>query len=208
MIYEDLVMFFAHGLPSLLAGLTRVHALFVTYNSVDGYAPGKVAVPKEGLTVEIHCGNLEYVSASMMMVKMADSAMVDYSMKKRDDLKRAGTDAMFAQAAGAQQAVERAVQKSITTAGQDMTILAVVYVGIGAYHEAVAYIERLHDDFPGCKVLVVSCNCRLDLKRPKFEELLAAGRIDQVMITPECGGEKTMAQVLEALINLWPVAGD
>lgn len=187
--------------PELLAGANRLHALFATYRTVRGINPGTVE-PKPGLRIDVYSGIQNYTSAVnvLFLGPFLVSKVVD--PQEAGDLLLAVSKQMDTEGQTAQAAVERNLSTLAITEGYKF--IADCYAGLTAFEQALQSATKMKSRAPGSKVILVTCDCNLGVKRSTLEPRLAASEIDFLVVTPYCGGEDTMRDILEAIVNAWP----
>jgi hypothetical protein len=181
--------FLVVGLGTILAGVKRLNVLFATYNNVAGYKSGPVATRKEGLAIQVQNGDLHY------------SSLTDLVYLLGTPLAKIGSEAIKEEARAAQSELESLL--NIETA-EDASFLAVVYAGLSAFDEAVAFARKVKKDNPAAKVVVVTCDCDLNNKARVLFPMLERREIEAAVVTSECGGRGTMRDILEKIVNDWP----
>jgi hypothetical protein len=181
--------FLAVGLPTILAGIKRLNVLFATYNNVAGYRSGPVETGKDGLAIQVQNGDLEY-SSRANLVHSSDimTAMI-------------GSRAMDEEARAAQSGLESSLEIEAT---EDASFLAVVYAGLSAFDEALAFARKIKQNNPAAKVVLVTCDCDLNRKARVLVPTLQDKELDAVVVTSGCGGRATMCDILEKIVNDWP----
>jgi hypothetical protein len=184
--------FVATGINALTANTKELHVLFSTYNCVAGYGDGPVNTGKEGLTIEVRNGDLEY------------SPVADLVYALGTPLAAIGAAAMEEDARDAEATLEAAIAIEAIESKDNGTLIVVVYAGLSAFDEAVAFARRIKQSQPGAKVVVVTCNCDLRYKEPVLEPMLQDKELEAVVVTPECGGRGTMRDILEGFVAAWP----
>ena len=181
--------FIATGIGPLIAGAERLHVLFATYNNVAAYENGPVETDKDGLTIQVQNGNLEY------------SPTADLIYFIGTPLGEIGSQAMRSEARAAQSELE---SKLKIEAQKNASFLAVIYAGLSAFDEAIEMARKVKQEYVASKVVIVTCDCDFGRKHRTLDPMLASGQIDTVVETYECGGFATMRDILRATINSWP----
>lgn len=181
---------FLGRLGALIVGADRLHVLFVTYNNVAGYESGPVDTGKDGLTIQVQNGDLEY-SPMTNLVYLIGTALAEI-----------GSQAMDAEAQAAQATLE---SQLIVEPQDNARLLAVIYAGLSAFDEAVSFARAVRRDHPTAKIVIVTCDCNLRHKQQVLEPILASGEIESVVATFECGGRATMRRILNQVMSDWPV---
>jgi len=188
-MFTNETAYVATGINDLIANTNRVHVLFATYNNVADYGSGPVDTKKEGLTIQVQNGDLEY-SPITDLVFLFGTPFVEI-----------GGAAMDKEARDAQSALEASLA---IEHGEDASLIAIVYAGLSAFDEALDFGRRVKKDQPTAKVIIVTCNCHMDHKGPALEPLLQNKELEAVIVTDECGGRRTMRGLLEGFVTAWP----
>jgi hypothetical protein len=188
-MFTNTTDFLTVGLPTVLAGIKRLDVLSVTYNNVAGYESGPVETGKEGLGIQVQNGNLHY------------SPLTDLVYSGNLMVARIGSEAMDEEARAAQVELESSLRIGTT---EDASFLAVVYAGLSAFDEAVAFARKVKKDNPAAKVAVVTCDCDLTRKARSLVPMLRDKELDAVVVTSECGGRATMRDILQKIVSDWP----
>lgn len=89
-------------------------------------------------------------------------------------------------------------------AQEGVLFLAVIYAGLPAFDEAVAFAREIKHEHPVSKVVVVTCDCNLTRKARDLVPMLRR-ELDAVVVTSECGGRATMRDILEKVVSIWPM---
>lgn len=84
--------------------------------------------------------------------------------------------------------------------------LIVVYAGISGFQEFFDYACVLKRDFPQATVVVLTCDCHIARKEKILDDSIVAREIDYAVYTENCGGRRSMSDILKMLIFLWPQA--
>jgi hypothetical protein len=87
------------------------------------------------------------------------------------------------------------------TPGAD--VFAFIYAGLSGFDDSLAFVRRVKRDNPKAKIVIVTCDCRLEKKLAAIAPL-SPDVIEAVVATGECGGRMTMRDILERLIVIWP----
>lgn len=83
--------------------------------------------------------------------------------------------------------------------------LAVCYTNLTAFfQQTLKSAVRMKSRVPGSKVVLVTHDCDMGGKRFYLQPHLDNGEIDMLIVTHYHGGEKTMRNILDALVNSWP----
>jgi hypothetical protein len=91
------------------------------------------------------------------------------------------------------------------TEGQENVLfLAVVYAGVNAFGEAVAFARKIKHEHPASKIVLVTCSCDLLYKNRILEPIVRDKEIE-VVVTEKCGGNSTMRDILRKIMEDWPV---
>ncbi len=173
---------FTQTLPSLLAGKQQYSALFSTYREVAESANGYGPTGKPGLEVTIRTGGL-----------------AAYTIEPRLG-PRAEVRAMELQATLAQLAVEQ-VAGDIAAQKYD---LVVVYLGLTAFEPALRFVRLLRRALPKARLVTLTCDCNVREKSERLAKPFADNTIDFAVVTPRCGGEEDMRDLVDALVTAWP----
>lgn len=181
--------FFSTVLPGLVVGLPRLHALFATYNTVEGFSDG-VPSTKPGLSIQVQEGQLEY-SPGTDLVYLPDPFLA-----------RIGSMIMDEEARVAQQVLESKLE--ICKPSEDTPFIAFVYAGLSAYREAIAMAQTIRQSHAAAKIVVVTCDCMLYDKERILKPLLEKKEIDAVVVTSQCGARDFMADIVRQLVHIWP----
>jgi hypothetical protein len=88
---------------------------------------------------------------------------------------------------------------------EGVSSLVVVYAGLSAFREAVAFARRIKRDHPAAKIVVVTCDCELSWKKRELEPMLQGGELEAVVVTSYCGGRTTMCDILKKIVAIFPV---
>ena len=123
--------FVATGINALIAGAGKVHVLFSTYNNVAHYGSGPVDTGKEGLTIEVRNGDLEYSPAANLVYALGTP------------LAAIGAAVMEEDARDAESTLEAAIAIEAIEPKDGGTLIAVVYAGLSAFDEAVDFAHRI-----------------------------------------------------------------
>lgn len=185
--FTDPDTFVREELPRISANKPALRAIFATYNSVAGYDSGSIWFNE--LRVQIATGDLPPPAGLLFAAMAGDAAIADY----RKEYDRQG--------AAAQDAVEAQIAE-LGDLSQETDVLAVVYAGVTAFQQSVAFVLDLRRQAPQAVIVLVTCGCGSDRKRQWLQPIIDSGIIDSVIETPECGGERTMGAILDALIRL------
>jgi len=181
-------------LPAFLDG-NPLNAIFVSYNSVGDFKPGQQETRKSGLKVIVQNG---YVDPSPFALGLLLSG--DFS------LMRLGAQTMDDAANAAQQAAEKGLDAILPTVVEQSNVLLVIYAGLSAFRASVDYARSFRQKISAAKITVLTCDCNLRMKSDTLLPLQQSGEINDVVVTPDCGGRYQMAKMLQALIDSWPAA--
>jgi len=190
--YHVVDSFVRDDVPQLIAGHSRLHIIFATYNTVGGYTNGPVKTGKDGLTVEVRGGELEYSKDSNRIFHIGNP--VDQML---------GLCVMQDDARKAHSKVEPAV-----IAGEDCEVPSAIFIygGLSAFSEAVDTAVKAKNASPSSKVFITTCDCNLMEKESRLGQFLKNKTIECVVTTGECGGRAMMRQILEGIVEAWPPA--
>jgi hypothetical protein len=186
-VYQTVESFTGEYLPPILAKRKKMNVAFVTYNCVDGHGNG-VVNKESSLRVTI-------VNGGRPLAGLADalpSLLVDA---------RGFIDNQELLAKQAQREI------SLNKTSPPKLDLLVIYAGIMAFNETLDELEAFKVRSPETLVVVVTCNCSLELKSRKLNTLKHAGLISEVVVGDECGGRISMRRLLEALSAAWSLRG-
>lgn len=192
--------FLRERLPEILGGRTKLGALFATYNSILDYPNGVVTTGKPGLTVLVQSGHLEYSQASYAALFFGERHL---GHPFGDFVGMMGVQMQHQEAVAAQASVVQQLG-GVRTALGDAPVFAVIYAGLSAFDESVAFARALRQDIPHAHVVVVTCDCDASRKEVALTRALDSGDIEDAVFTNGCGGYGTMREVLDALITAWP----
>ena len=181
--------FLAQGVDTLIAGNEKLHVLFATYNTVEGYDSGSVQTHKDGLTIQVQNGNLHY------------SSLTDLTFFVGTPLADIGAEIMDQEARAVQEDVESSLH---IERHQDATFLAVVYAGLSAFREAVEMARKIKRNNPNAKIVLTTCDCVLSDKSDTLSPMLQKKEVDAVVVANRCGGRETMHDILEKIVEVWP----
>jgi len=80
----------------------------------------------------------------------------------------------------------------------------IMYSGMSAFKESIILAQNLRERFgQRLTLLLLTCNCDADKKRPLLQPLMDDGILDGVIMDKRCGGDFPMTEILEALIKTW-----
>lgn len=190
-MFTELDDFLATGVPSLVTGTSRLHALFATYHEVAGYKTGYVPTRKPGLTIQVQNGGLKYSSVAKLV----------HSPDR--DISTLGGNMMDLEASLAQFAVKANLEIRLQ---EGVPLVALIYAGLTAFDEAAVMARQIKMAVPASRVIVTTCDCNLKHKRDILRPILDSGEIDMAVVTWMCGGNAMMAMILEAVIEAWPAS--
>lgn len=184
----------------LVAGASRLYALFATtHRTVSGIKPGTTQ-PKSGLLIDVRSGIIDDYSRLVGALLLGRLGGDDLATAGR--LIVAGAQMMDAEGQAAQATVDQDTSELVIPEGYQF--LAVCYTGITAFQPALQNVSRMKSRVPGSKVVLVTYDCDMAWKRFYLQPHLDNGEIDMLIVTSYHGGEKTMRDILDALVNFWP----
>lgn len=186
--------FLVSGLRPYLEGTQRLHVLFATYNNVRMHESGPVETLKDGLTIQVQNGNLDYSTFAVFGPLSSNFAVSRLALDQGDVEARAA---------------ERAMKSSLSLEREENApLLAFVYAGASAFREAFDTAAGIKRDNPGSRVVVLTCDCNLEWKEHDMQPRISDGEIDQMIVTRECGGRDGMRLILDSVVEQWqpPVA--
>ncbi len=195
MSYVSVRDFIGVRLPAMVAGRHSMRALFVTYNEVNGYASGEHETGKPGLKVFIQAGDLYGASA------MQFASGLILGTPPGSSSFNSGVDLSCAVASDTQRDLEAAIEQQGVL--DEEGALVFVYAGLSAFDSALEYASNLRQRKPTTQVVVVTCDCDLSHKMRKLNLELERGNLAAVVATWRCGGRADMAELLQALIDVW-----
>ncbi len=104
-----------------------------------------------------------------------------------------------------QQAQDKASAQMVETlSAPPENFLAVVYAGLSAFEGPLEHAKKMREASPSAHIVVLTCDCDFEFKWIKLGPLCEQGVINEVVVTPWCGGVTAMSNMLTALINTWP----
>ncbi|MGB7957765.1 MAG: hypothetical protein WCF77_02895 [Minisyncoccia bacterium] len=118
-------------------------------------------------------------------------------------LAQIGSEAMDEEARTAQSELEAKLK---IESQANASLLAVVYAGLSAFDEALEFARKVKQDRPDAKVVIVTCDCDLRRKASILEPMLQSEELEAVVVTHWCGGRSTMRDILEKIVEVWPVS--
>ncbi len=180
--------FVSTGIPALINGTNRLNVLFATYNTVNGY-DGDVDTGKDGLSIKVQSGHLEYSPFVLPALMAPDPSM-----------RSLGSITMREQ--GRQ--VQRELESSLKIETQEGEFLAIVYAGLSAFSEAVEMARKIKADNPTAKIVITTCDCDIRHKTHTLTPMLERKEIEAVVVTGMCGGRGMMHDILEGIVRAWP----
>ena len=181
--------FLSHGVPQILAGVEKLHVLMASYNSVGDHESGPVNTGRDGLSITVQNGNLEYSDMTNLIFSSNPIQMA------------LGSWVMHREGEMAQVKVESALQVEVP---DQVPFVAFVYAGVSAFEKAVQMAKEVKRKHPTSKVIVTTCNCDLGMKARTLQPMLDSKEIEAVVVTPWCGGHEMMDQILRRLVEVWP----
>lgn len=187
---------FVNALPNLVNDQEELDAIFVTYNSVNGYPAGRVNTEKAGLNIVVRSGNLEY-SPMTLLALGAGIALAD------TELANSGSDRMEHEAHTALANVKDRTKEELAKL-ENKSFLAVIYAGLSAFTKSLDYAREVRKSHPTAKVFVLTCDCDIRTKAPILDAAITCGEINDAIITSKCGGYDSMRKILEKLVTTWP----
>ena len=95
---------------------------------------------------------------------------------------------------------QQRVEKAVRLVSED--VFAVVYAGLSCPRAGLDFATKVRAKSPASFIIVITCDCELDTKMELFDARQDA--INALIVTPHCGGQGEMGEILEALIAQWP----
>jgi len=178
--FTDLETFLSEELPLINAARPTLRAVFATYNRVAGHDSGSIW-SAGGLGVQVANGGLP-PPVGLLFAMAAESLL----RRVRGAVAQADVESQIA---------------ALGDLGEGDDVLAVVYAGVTAFAQSVEFVAQLRCRVPRATIVLVTCECGTARKRRCLAPLMASGVINCVIETPECGGERTMGAILDALIE-------
>ncbi|MBI4280954.1 hypothetical protein HY628_02040 [Candidatus Uhrbacteria bacterium] len=193
--------FVRERLPELIVGKPWLHAVFATYNAVEGYGNGAVETDKSGLTVIVRSGGFNYSFGTLL--GLTSAVMAGPFDPAGREMGRLAGDQMRDEANIAFASIAPGVAGEVRHQDQANTLL-VIYAGLTVFRESIDLARGLRQGAHGVTVVVVSCLCDRRVKEEELRSLLEAGDLAAVVFSHECGARGAMSDILRALMAAWP----
>lgn len=197
-MFVELKDFLENGITKFIEGKDNLHVLFATYNSVDRYENGPISTGKSGLTIQVQNGNLCY---SRTTIGMAFASLAIPKLTQDHQIVRQLASDMNQEAQTAQAELYSHLEAGVP--GNNTPLLAIIYGGLSAFDDAVTMAQNIKRDNPNTSVILTTCDCMLNEKESKLQPLLANQEIQEVVVTPFCGGRNMMREILETIMAKW-----
>lgn len=197
--YISVEDFLRQELPKLIAEKRTLNALFATYGQVESYQSGPVNTGRIGLNIVVQAGN--YVTTDSIL--KASSASLSLALAGDLEGSHAISEASRQPAISAQANLTSEVAGALEKE-ECQDFLAIVYAGLSAFEQALEFAQKIKKN-AAANVAVLTCNCNLFRKSVALVPLLLSKELSHVIVTPACGGVRQMKEILEGLINAWPL---
>lgn len=187
-------------ITELVHGAGSVRAVFVTYNAVHGYKRGSVKTGTPRLNIIVQSGDLAYTPAVYSLVSQGIEELgSEYTGRTLPNLKRQ-------MESEAHHAFERAIQDLEVTAGLDEKLIVFIYTGLSGFHGSTDLACQIRRDHPTATIILTMCDCGWGHHQRALCQLAEEGVANHLIITPECGGDGLMRDLLKSLIRAVPDA--
>lgn len=177
--------FISFRVPSIISGKS-LNAIFASYNRVGNYYSGRQDTGKNGLNVFVQNG---YAITALLASELEGMS-----------IERAMADA----ARTGQQIVDSELNEIPSNIESGTNTLLIIYGGLNAFGLCLSSIHAFRRKNPQATIVILTCDCDIDSKTPILHRIQTMGDVNDVIVTPYCGGQDQMGQILDALISGWP----
>lgn len=195
----DVSQFNSLVIPEIIQDKQSLQAVFMTYKTIAGYPSGAVIDSLPGLKIEVRSSNSSFELVDQAFAFAGLQALVRGDINSAEAFDRMG-DAESRQA-------QKVVGVSAPIIENNKTVLLVIYAGLSAFEEALAFARSFKKRYENGFVVVLTCDCDLKRKMEELNRLVEQGDITRVVVTSECGGRGPMAKMIEGLIGAWSSKG-
>ncbi len=195
----DVSQFNSLVIPELIQNKQSLQAVFMTYKTITGYPNGTIIDSLPGLRLEVRSSNSSFELVDQAFAFAGLQALAQGDINSAEAFGRMG-DAESRQA-------QKVVGVSAPIIEDSERVLLVIYAGLSAFEEALAFARSFKMMHKNGSVVVLTCDCDVKRKMKDLNRLVEQGEIANVVVTSECGGRGAMRKMIEGLISAWSSKG-
>lgn len=185
---------FLENLPIYFAKVAKANIIISTYNRVSGYDEGIVDTSKKNLSAHIFTGGL-------MEAGSFDEAVTGF-MTTDWELKEAIVNKVKDEAIEIQKKGASEVEKYLKDKKEGQLVF-ITYAGLNGYRENVDHAIKIKKEFPHALIFILTCDCIQEDKEKELLPLVKDGIINDLIVSPYCGGRGDLQKMLDGIIEHW-----
>ncbi len=189
----EINQFLNGGLKAYLPNEAPLQVIFWSTRGLSSHKAGKVETNKDNLSIEVF-GDFNLPSFVALDLMVFGRAIND------DELSDIGVEIMQDEALVQHDKTVSSFQEKFEVSAE---LLFFVYISLSAFEADIENILQIEKTYPNAQIIALTCDCDQSIKEKKLQPLIDNGSIDEVVVTPYCGGQSSMSTILDKVIEIF-----